>query len=129
MVCLKEYQMLEEEITYLEYKLNRIHAELKRQSNGGKDILSINTGNEETEKILDQFKKKLTFKKEQLQQLVDLVSNFKNLEQQILKLKYIDRMTLEGIGTKLNYSTHYIKVKHAEIMRRIKFAERLKAGG
>lgn len=121
--------MLEEEIAYLEYKFNRIHAELKRQSKWGKDILSIDTGNEETEKILDQLKKKLTFKKEQLQQLVDLVSNFKNLEQQILKLKYIDGMTLEGIGTKLNYSTHYIKVKHAEIMRRIKFAERLKAGG
>ncbi|EJQ49669.1 hypothetical protein IEE_00793 [Bacillus cereus BAG5X1-1] len=129
MVCLKDYQMLEEGIAYLEYKFNRIHAELKRQSKWGKDILSINTGNEETEKILDQLKKKLTFKKEQLQQLVDLVSNFKNLEQQILKLKNIDGMTLEGIGTKLNYSTHYIKVKHAEIMRRIKFAERLKAGG
>ncbi|ARJ24231.1 transcriptional regulator [Bacillus mycoides] len=129
MVCLKDYQMLEEEIAYLEYKFNRIHAELKRQSKWDKDILSINTGNEETEKILDQLKKKLTFKKEQLQQLVDLVSNFKNLEQQILKLKYIDGMTLEGIGTKLNYSTHYIKVKHAEIMRRIKFAERLKAEG
>lgn len=121
--------MLEEEITYLEYKLNRIHAELKRQSNWGKDILSINTGNEETEKILDQLKDELTSKKEQLQQLVDLVSNFKNLEQQILKLKYIDGMTLEGIGAKLNYSTHYIKVKHAEIMKRIKFAERLKVIG
>ncbi|PRT07957.1 transcriptional regulator [Bacillus wiedmannii] len=129
MVCLKNHQILEEEITYLEYKLNRIHAELKRQSKWGKDILSIDTGNEETEKIMDQLKKKLTFKKEQLQQLVDILSNFKNLEQQILKLKYIDGMTLEGIGAKLNYSTHYIKVKHAEIMRRIKFAERLKVRG
>ncbi|PGE33504.1 sigma-70 family RNA polymerase sigma factor [Bacillus wiedmannii] len=129
MVCLKDYQMLEEEIAYLEYKFNRIHSELKSQSKWGKDILSIDTGNEETEKILDQLKKKLTFKKEQLQQLVDLVSNFKNLEQQILKLKYIDGMTLEGIGTKLNYNTHYIKAKHAEIMRRIKFTERLKVRG
>lgn len=52
--------MLEEEFTYLEYKLNRIHAELKRQSNWGKDILSINTGDEETEKIMDPLKKKHT---------------------------------------------------------------------
>ncbi|CKG14265.1 sigma factor-like helix-turn-helix DNA-binding protein [Bacillus paranthracis] len=129
MVCLKDYQMLGEEITYLEYKLNRIHAELKRQSKWGQDILSINTGNEETEKILNQLRKKLTFKKEQLKRLDDILSNFKNLEQQILKLKYIEGMTLEGIGNKLNYSTHYIKVKHAEIMRRIKFAERLKVRG
>ncbi|ONH01607.1 transcriptional regulator [Bacillus cereus] len=121
--------MLGEEITYLEYKLNRIHAELKRQSKWGQDILSINTGNEETEKILNQLRKKLTFKKEQLKRLDDILSNFKNLEQQILKLKYIEGMTLEGIGNKLNYSTHYIKVKHAEIMRRIKFAERLKVRG
>lgn len=52
--------MLEEEIAYLEYKFNRIHAELKRQSKWGKDILSINTGNEETEKIMDPLKKKHT---------------------------------------------------------------------
>ncbi|MDA2756508.1 hypothetical protein PDQ74_05880 [Bacillus cereus group sp. Bc005] len=52
--------MLEEENANLEYKFNRIHAELKRQSKWGKDILSINIGNEETEKILDQLKKKLT---------------------------------------------------------------------
>ncbi|WP_257150886.1 hypothetical protein [Bacillus toyonensis] len=43
----------------MEYKFNRIHAELKRQSKWDKDILSIDTGNEETEKILDQIKKKL----------------------------------------------------------------------
>lgn len=48
--------------------------------------------------------RELTYKKEQLQQLVDLVSKFRGLENKILKLKYIDGMTLEGIGIKLKYS-------------------------
>ncbi|MGQ7103683.1 sigma-70 family RNA polymerase sigma factor [Bacillus cereus group sp. Bce041] len=129
MVCLKDYQRLVEDIAYLEYKLNRMNAELKRQRDWGKDIVSFDPGDEEIEKRLDQLKEDLTYKKEQLQQLVDLVSKFKSLEQQILKMKYIDGMALESIGSKLKYSPSYIKQKHAEIMRRIKFAERLRAGG
>ncbi|MBJ8030879.1 sigma-70 family RNA polymerase sigma factor [Bacillus cereus group sp. N21] len=129
MVSLKGYQRLDEDIAYLEYKLNRIKAELKRQRDWGKDIVSVDPGDEEIEKRLDQLKRELTYKKEQLQQLVDLVSKFRGLENKILKLKYIDGMTLEGIGIKLKYSPSYIKQKHAEIMRIIKFAERLKAGG
>ncbi|MFJ8531611.1 sigma factor-like helix-turn-helix DNA-binding protein [Bacillus sp. NPDC094106] len=129
MVCLKDYQRLDEDIAYLEYKLEKTKAELKRRSYLDKNILSMDLSDEETEKILDQLKMELASKKEQLQQLVDLVSKFKSLEQQILKLKYIDGMTLESIGSKLKYSPSYIKQKHAEIMRRIKFAERLKAGG
>ncbi|MED2184060.1 sigma factor-like helix-turn-helix DNA-binding protein [Bacillus wiedmannii] len=129
MVCLKDYQKLEEDIAYLEYKLEKTKAELKRQRDWGKDILSNDPGDEETEKILGQLKKELTFKKEQMEKLVDLVSKFKSLEQQILKMKYIDGMTLEGIGNKLKYSPSYIKQKHAEIIRRIKFAERLREGG
>ncbi|MBC6971252.1 sigma-70 family RNA polymerase sigma factor [Bacillus sp. Xin] len=129
MVCLKDYQKLEEDIAYLEYKLNRINAEIKRQRDWGKDIVSVDPGDEETEKILDQLKKELTFRKEQMEKLVHLIDKFKNVEHKILKMKYIDGMTLEGIGTKLNYSSNYIKLKHAEIIRRIRFAERLKAGG
>lgn len=129
MVCLKDYQRLEEDIAYLEYKLDRMHAELKRQSHRNKDILPTDPGDEETEKILDQLKKDLTFKKEQIEKLVHLVDKFKNVEHKILKMKYIDGMTLDGIAEELNYSPSYIKQKHAEIMRRIKFAEKLKAGG
>ncbi|MEI4799916.1 sigma factor-like helix-turn-helix DNA-binding protein [Bacillus sp. FJAT-51639] len=129
MVCLKDYQRLEEDIAYLEYKLEKTKAELKRQSYRDKDILLMDPGNEETEKIIDQLKKELASKKEQLQQLVDLVSKFKGLDYKILKMKYIDGMTLETIAEELNYSPSYVKQKHAEIMRRFKFAERLKLGG
>ncbi|KAA0744032.1 sigma-70 family RNA polymerase sigma factor [Bacillus sp. AY1-10] len=129
MVCLKDYQRLVEDIAYLEYKLNRMNAELKRQRDWGKDILSNDPDGEEIEKILGQLKKELTFKKEQMEKLVHLIDKFKNVEHKILKMKYIDGMTLESIGGKLKYSPSYIKQKHAEIMRRIKFVERLKAGG
>ncbi|MFK4316005.1 MULTISPECIES: DUF1492 domain-containing protein [unclassified Bacillus (in: firmicutes)] len=127
MVCLKDYQRLEEEIAYLEYKLEKTKADLKCQSDWDKDILSIDPGDEETGKVLDQLKDELISKKKQLQQLVDLVSKFKSLEQQILKMKYIDGMKLDSIAEELKYSPSYIKQKHAEIMRRIRFAKFLGA--
>ena len=40
--------------------------------------------------------------------LKKLVSTFKGLENRILKLKYIDGMTLERVADELNYSTGYI---------------------
>ncbi|PEP49720.1 transcriptional regulator [Bacillus pseudomycoides] len=55
------------------------------------------------------------------------MSKFKGLENKILKMKYIDGMKLERIAEELNYSPSYINLKHAEIMRRIKFVERLKS--
>ncbi|CAH2466778.1 sigma-70 family RNA polymerase sigma factor [Bacillus mycoides] len=127
MVCLKDYQRLEEEIAYLEYKLEKTKADLKRQSYLDKDILPIDLGNEETEKIPNQLKKELTSKKEQLQRLVHIVDKFKNVEHKILKMKYINGMKLDSIAEELKYSPSYIKQKHAEIMRRIKFVERLKS--
>ncbi len=40
-------------------------------------------------------------------------------------MKYVDGMTLEEIAEDMNYSSSYIYKKHAEILRRIKFAEEL----
>ncbi|HDX9641470.1 TPA: sigma-70 family RNA polymerase sigma factor [Bacillus mobilis] len=129
MICLKDYQELEQDILYLEYRLEMSKNELRRQSYQDKDILLIAPGNAKTEEILDQLKKELTYKKEQLQQLVNVVDKFKNVEHKILKLKYIDGMKLDSIAEELKYSPSYIKQKHAEIMRRIKFVEELKSGG
>ncbi|EEM02031.1 HTH transcription regulator [Bacillus pseudomycoides] len=77
------------------------------------------------EEVIERIKKELDVKREQMKNLIYLVSKFKGLENQILKKKYIDGMTLEEIAENMNYSSSYIYKKHAEIIKRIKFAEEL----
>lgn len=124
---LKKYQKLEEEIAFLEYDLENTEAELKRWVYGdlSKYKLTAESDGAKVEERIEQIKGKLSFKQEQMRKLVHLVSKFKGLENQILKKKYMDGMTLEEIAENMNYSSSYIYKKHAEIIKRIKFAEEL----
>lgn len=124
---LKDYQKLEEEIAYLEYDLEQTEAELKRWISGDLcDVrLTPDSQGAKVEEIIEKKKGELYMKQEQRRNLVHLISKFKGLENQILKRKYIDGMTLEEVAENMNYSSSYIYKKHAEIIKRIKFAEEL----
>ncbi|MED3484970.1 DUF1492 domain-containing protein [Bacillus toyonensis] len=124
---LKDYQKLEEEIAYLEYDLEQTEAELKRWISGDLcDVrLTPDSQGAKVEEIIEKKKGELYMKHEQRRNLVHLISKFKGLENQILKRKYIDGMTLEEVAENMNYSSSYIYKKHAEIIKRIKFAEEL----
>ncbi|WP_041488862.1 hypothetical protein [Bacillus pseudomycoides] len=124
---LKNYQKLEEDIAYLEYNLEQTEAELKRWISGDlQDVrLTQDSQGAKVEEVIERIKKELDVKREQMKNLIYLVSKFKGLENQILKKKYIDGMTLEEIAENMNYSSSYIYKKHAEIIKRIKFAEEL----
>lgn len=58
-------------------------------------------------------------------EIVELIGKFSGLNQQILKLKYVEGLTLESIAEEMNYSHSYIKSKHAELMRIIKFNKKV----
>lgn len=124
---LKDYQRLEEEIEYLEFNLEKTQLELKRWING--DLrgvrLTADSNGAKVEEHIQRIRKEIDFKKAQRVRLINLISKFKGLENQILKKKYIDGMTLEEIAENMNYSSSYIYKKHAEIIRRIKFADEL----
>ncbi|PGE86635.1 hypothetical protein COM55_07700 [Bacillus pseudomycoides] len=124
---LKDYQKLEEDIAYLEYNLEQTEAELKRWISGDlQDVrLTQDSQGAKVEEVIERIKKELVVKQEQMRNLIYLVSKFKGLENQILKKKYMDGMTLEEIAENMNYSSSYIYKKHAEIIKRIKFAEEL----
>lgn len=123
---LKDYQKLKEEIAYLEYNLEKTELELDRWVNGDLREVRLTEGSKgaRVEEMLEQIKKELFFKKEQMNKLLDLVNDFKGLENQILKLKYIDGMTLEEVAEHMNYSVSHIKKKHAELVRLIQFIEK-----
>ncbi|WP_231472908.1 sigma-70 RNA polymerase sigma factor region 4 domain-containing protein [Enterococcus casseliflavus] len=71
----------------------------------------------------------LVSRQEQLEQqrkeIVDTIEKFKGLEQRILKMKYVEGMKLEAIAESTGYSYQYIKNKHAELMRIIRFSKKV----
>ena len=63
--------------------------------------------------------------KQQRNEIIELIDKFQGLDQQILKMKYIENLTLESIATETGYSHSYIKSKHAELMRIIRFTKKV----
>lgn len=124
---LKDYQKLEERIAYLDYNLDKTKAELKRWVSGDLQEVRLTAESEgaKVEERIEAIEYELAHKMNAMHDLMKLISSFKGLENKVLKMKYVDGMTLEEIAEDMNYSSSYIYKKHAEIIRRIKFAEEL----
>ncbi|MDT3497171.1 DUF1492 domain-containing protein [Bacillus toyonensis] len=124
---LKDYQKLEERITYLDYNLDKTKAELKRWISGDLREVRLTAKSEgaKVEERIEAIEYELAHKMNAMHDLLKLISKFKGLENKVLKMKYVDGMTLEEIAEDINYSSSYIYKKHAEIIKRIKFAEEL----
>lgn len=124
---LKDYQKLEERIAYLDYNLDKTKTELKRWVSGDLREVRLTSESEgaKVEERIEAIEYELAHKMNEMHNLLVLINKFKGLENRVLKMKYVDGMTLEEIAEDMNYSSSYIYKKHAEIIRRIKFAEEL----
>ncbi|PEO51525.1 DUF1492 domain-containing protein [Bacillus toyonensis] len=124
---LKDYQKLEENIEYLDYNLDKTKAELKRWVSGDLREVRLTAESEgaKVEERIEAIEYELANEMNDMYKLKSLISKFRGLDNRILKMKYVDGMTLEEIAEDMNYSSSYIYKKHAEIIRRIKFAEEL----
>lgn len=123
---LKDYQKLEERIAYLDYNLDKTKAELKRWVSGDLREVRLTAESEgaKVEERIEAIEYELAHKMNDMYKLKKLVSKFRGLDNKILKMKYVDGMTLEQIAEEISYSSSHIKKKHAEIIRLIKFVER-----
>ncbi|WP_144569736.1 hypothetical protein [Bacillus pseudomycoides] len=122
---MKDYQKLEEDIAYLDYKLDKTKAELKRWISGDlRDVrLTAESDGAKVEGHIEAIEYELAHKMNAMYDLKYLISKFTGLENRILKMKYVDGMTLEQIAFDLHYSTGYIRRKHAEIKKIVKFLD------
>ncbi|SDY37845.1 hypothetical protein [Bacillus sp. 166amftsu] len=122
---MKDYQKLEEDIAYLDYNLDKTKAELKRWISGDlRDVrLTAESDGAKVEEHLEAIEYELAHKMNAMYDLKYLISKFTGLENRILKMKYVDGMTLEQIAFDLHYSTGYIRRKHAEIRKIVKFLD------
>lgn len=123
---LEDFQTLSQQIDYLDYKLEREQIELNRHIEGdlGGRIMHPESISSELEERIELLEKEILFKKGQMKKLMNLINTFSGLENNIIKLKYIDGMKLEEIAEELSYSESHIKKKHAELVRCIKFVEK-----
>ncbi|MGB7474088.1 hypothetical protein [Trichococcus sp.] len=62
-------------------------------------------------------------KEQAMESLVMIIDRFEGLDNQLLKMKYIDGMTLKQIAEKLTYSYQYIVYSHTSIIKAIGLIE------
>lgn len=124
---LKDYQDLSNQIDYLEYQLSRNKRELKRWTLGDLSKIKLNEKSiaSNLEERIADYEHELAHKMNDLFNARKLISTFKGLENQILYYRYVEGMKLIDVADQLDLSPNYIYSKHAEIMKRIKFAENL----
>ncbi|MGH0950529.1 DUF1492 domain-containing protein [Bacillus mycoides] len=124
---LKDYRNLEDRICYLENNLLRSKRELKRWIYGDLQEVRLTSESEGTklEDRITAIEHELAHTMNDMYELKNMISKFEGLDNKIIKLKYIDGMTLEQIAYSLDYSHYYIKRKHAEIRKVIKFVDAL----
>lgn len=123
---LKDYQETEERIAYLKWNIRRTKYELERWENSsdlGKVFLVKESKGSKVEEALELSENELIFQEEMQASLLILINTFKGLENQILKMKYVEGKSLEFIAEEMNYSAGYIRQKHAELRRRLNFIE------
>lgn len=120
---LKDYQDLEEHLLYLKWNLNKSKLELDRWVNG--DLAKIKLTKDSRASSLEEkiqiIEKEIEIVERQLEETKAFLDQFTSLENQILKLKYIDNLTLEAVAEELGYSYQYIKSKHASLRRIISY--------
>lgn len=127
MSWLKGYWELKENISTIEWDVKRSNLELVRWQKEG-DLFqqnNIETSLENQKRLKDDIKRlegMLEEKQKLIEEIVQRIESFEGLENKILKMKYVDGITLDIIAYQLGYSSSYIYKKHAEIIRMMKYA-------
>lgn len=102
MKFLIDYWELQEEITVLEIDLKQMR---------------LNSVDDPHIKNLENY---ITAKKNDEADFLELISRFKGIESRVLKLKYIDGMSLEQVAHSLNCGNSYIQKVHADLIDGLK---------
>ncbi|MCM3763459.1 hypothetical protein [Neobacillus niacini] len=124
---LRDYQKLEEEVSYLDFELERYKKELKRWVEGDLSGVPLTQDSRASklEDIIVATEYELAHKINDLYNAKKLISKFKGLENKILYMKYVEGKTLTETAYELGYTPGHIYNKHAQIIKMINFAHHL----
>lgn len=123
---LADYKELEEKLIYLKWNLNKSKLELIRWVEGDLAGIKLEKGSHSAslEEKIKFIEKEIVETTDQIEELKDIVSNFDGLDVQIIRMKHIEKMTLEGIAEEIKYSYSYIRQRHAAIVKTLKFLDK-----
>lgn len=126
---LKDYQELEDQILYLKWNLNKSKLELNRWVSGDLADVKIekNSRSSSLENNIEKMTEEIKRLEEQKQELLILVDSFSGIENDIVKMKYVENMTLEEIAEETGYSASYIRKKHADVRNTLNFVDEYEA--
>lgn len=122
---LKDYQDLEDQILYLKWNLNKSRLELSRWVHGdlAKVRLEKNSRSSSLEENIQRISREIELLEEQRTELIAIVASFKGLDNDIVRMKYIEGCSLEIISEEIGYSASYVRQRHAEIRKKIQFLD------
>ncbi|RXA88790.1 hypothetical protein EQ868_05615 [Enterococcus hirae] len=122
---LKDYQELEEQILYLKWNLNKSKLELMRWVSG--DLANVriekNSRSSSLEENIKRIECEIELLEIQKEEMVLLIESFTGIDNQIVKMKYVDQMNLEEIAEATGYSDSYIRKRHSEIRKTLQFVD------
>lgn len=122
---LKDYQELDEQILYLKWNLNKSKLELDRWVNG--DLANVrlekNSRSSSLEENIQMIEREIELLEDQRKEMLTIIYSFKGVDNDIVRLKYIDGLTLDELAEEIGYSVSYIRQRHAEIRKTIDFLD------
>ncbi|MGX7232466.1 hypothetical protein ACWODG_06885 [Enterococcus italicus] len=126
---LKDYQELDDQIVYLKWNLNKSRLERNRWVYGDlSDVrLEKNSRASSLEEIITKIEQEIELLEEQRTEMLAIINSFKGIENEIVRMKYIEGMKLDDIAEEISYSTSYIKKKHADIRGKLDFLDNYEA--
>ncbi|WP_242327764.1 hypothetical protein [Enterococcus avium] len=122
---LKDYQDLEEQLLYLKWNLNKSKLELQRWTTGDLSKIRIekNSRSSLLEETIEKTYQEIEVLEEQRKEMLAIIQSFKGIENEIVRLKYIEGLKLEEIVEETGYSDSYVRKKHAEIRSKLQFID------
>lgn len=124
---LKNYLENEEDIANIQLNLTRTKLELTRWTEGDLAHVHLERGSHgnKLESIIGENERLLAEDIAIRNQTLNLLDKFDGIENRILKLKYVDGLSLSQIADidGIGYSYSTIKKIHAELRRRLKFLD------
>ena len=122
---LKDYQELDEQIVYLKWNLNKSILERNRWVYGDLQNVRIekNSRTSSLEENIEKIISEIEILEEQRTEMLALINSFKGVENDIVRMKYIEGMKLDDIAEEIGYSASHIRKKHAEIRGKLNFLD------
>lgn len=124
---LSKYQEWEQKIALLDWELETYKEELRRWENPddlGRYSLVKESKASKLEDIIDNLEYELAVQMNYRYDLRKVIYSFKGIEQHILRMKYVEGLTLKEIASELGYAYEYIRKKHSMILKTVEFKKK-----